>query len=64
MTTDRERVLELLRRVAEREPELRIGQIVEAAATRGGSTAFYVDDRKLIYGLLDVLRPGAMKGKR
>lgn len=64
MTTDRERILELLRKIAEQEPEMRIGQIVEAAAMRCGSVSFYVDDRKLVYGLLDVLRPGALEGKR
>jgi hypothetical protein len=52
MTTDRERILELLRELMEALPERRVGQIVENAATQGGGVGFYINDRDLLYGLL------------
>lgn len=53
MTTDRERILELLRELAEAHPGLRVAQIVSAASDRGGAGGmFYAEDRQLVYGLL------------
>ena len=53
MTTDRERILELLRELVEAHPGLRVAQIVSAASDRSGSgIVFYAEDRQLIYGLL------------
>jgi hypothetical protein len=58
MTTDRERILELLRELSEQRPELRIGQIIEAAFMRsdGWESSFYIDDRDLLYALLKLTR--------
>lgn len=54
MTADRERILELLREVMEERPDVCVGRLVEAAANKGKGVSLFIEDRDLLYGLLDM----------
>ncbi len=58
MTTDRERILEVLRELLETRPDFRVGQILDAASTRSDSGNFIVciEDSDLLCGMIDFLR--------